>query len=101
PSEEREGTVIDQDPAAGSELKRGDTVTIVVSTGPERVTVPNVVGSLLDEARASLRAAGLKVTVRRREVSDATDDGRVVDQSPSAGVEVERGTDVVLFVGKL
>jgi len=56
---------------------------------------------LLDEARASLRAAGLKVTVRRREVSDATDDGRVVDQSPSAGVEVERGTDVVLFVGKL
>jgi len=101
PSEEREGTVIDQDPAAGSELKRGDTVTIVVSTGPERVTVPNVVGSLLDEARASLRAAGLKVTVRRRAVSDATDDGRVVDQSPSAGVEVERGTDVVLFVGKL
>ena len=51
-ADEPEGTVIDQEPAAGSGVLRGDTVTIVVSTGAGSVLVPDVVGQTEDAAKA-------------------------------------------------
>lgn len=100
-SEEREGTVLDQDPAAGSELQRGAVVTIVVSSGPQQVAVPNVVGESVDRARARLSQAGLRVVERSQEVTNPDDVDTVLEQSPQAGVDVRRGTQVVIFVGKL
>src|SRR5205085_1554367 len=58
-----QGKVISQDPAAGSDAAKGDTVTIVVSTGPEQVQVPNVVGKTESQARTALINAGFQVSV--------------------------------------
>jgi beta-lactam-binding protein with PASTA domain len=100
-SEEPEGEVIAQDPAAGSELRRGSTITITVSTGIEQVVVPDVVGIGAGDAERQLRAEGLAPVRRESEVSDPAQDGQVIDQRPGAGVEVDPGREVVIIVGAL
>jgi eukaryotic-like serine/threonine-protein kinase len=98
-SEEQEGEVISQDPSAGTELRLGSTVTMTVSTGIEQVVVPDVVGIGAGDAERQLRAEGLAPVRRETEVSEASQDGQVIDQRPSAGVEVEPGREVVIIVG--
>jgi eukaryotic-like serine/threonine-protein kinase len=100
-SEEPEGEVISQDPSAGSELRLGSTVTITVSTGVEQVVVPDVVGIGAGDAERQLRAEGLVPVRREMEVAEPSQDGQVIDQRPAAGVEVERGREVVIVVGAL
>jgi beta-lactam-binding protein with PASTA domain/tRNA A-37 threonylcarbamoyl transferase component Bud32 len=99
-SDEPEGQVIAQDPAAGSTVRKHTTVTVVVSTGAGSATVPNVVGESKDQARADLKDAGLSVRIVKRMTSDPNEDGQVLDQSPVAGTRLRRGEFVTVFVGK-
>jgi serine/threonine-protein kinase len=94
-----EGKVIETAPAAGTQVEVGSAVTIVVSTGPEQVTVPNVVQSSLDEARGEIEGAGLEVRVQREETNDAEPD-TVLGQDPTGGAEVDEGTTVTLTVAE-
>jgi serine/threonine-protein kinase len=94
------GEVIRQSPSAGSELPRGSTVTIVVSAGEEQAKVPNVIGKERAEAVETLRAAGLEPSVQEQETEVPSQVGRVTDQFPPPGAEVEPGTGVTLVVGK-
>src|SRR3984957_19806111 len=55
------GKVISQDPASGSSLAEGSAVNLVISSGPQMVTVPNVEGLTPDAATAALTGAKLKV----------------------------------------
>ena len=95
------GEVISQDPAAGTEVDAGSRVTITVSTGPEQVGVPDVLGLPAADARRALRDAGLKAEERPQTVTDPNQDGVVLDQSPDSGEEVDDGSSVVIFVGAL
>jgi beta-lactam-binding protein with PASTA domain/predicted Ser/Thr protein kinase len=99
PDEEvRAGFVADQDPEAGTEISDGGQVTIYVSTGPRKTTVPDVVGLKYDNAVKLLRDAGLDW--RRRDVFSDRRSGRVVAQDPESGEEVVEGTIVLLRVSK-
>jgi len=100
-AEEPEDDVISQNPAAGTEVDRGTTVTITVSTGIETVSVPNVVGLNRRDAAAQLREAGLVAAPREVDVTDPSQDGVVTDQRPAAGIELEKGKQVVVMVGVL
>jgi eukaryotic-like serine/threonine-protein kinase len=100
-SEDPENDVISQNPAAGTEVDRGSTVTITVSTGIEKVSVPNVVGLNRRDAAAQLRSAGLVPAQREVDVTDPGQDGVVTDQRPAAGIELEKGKQVVIMVGVL
>ena len=75
--------VIETRPAAGQELDRGTEVTIVLSTGKQRVSVPKVVGLSLADATTALESAGFTVTVTRKEDTTA-DPGTVLSQMPGA-----------------
>src|SRR4051812_16811957 len=88
--------VIRSNPSAGSQLDLGSTVTIIVSTGPPQVEVPNVVGQQLDDARSSLGDAGFRVTVTQQP-SDQ-DPGTVLAQSPAGGSETDKGSSIALTV---
>ena len=94
------GRVIRTDPPAGSQIDKGETVSIFVSTGAETTRVPNVVGRRLEEASAALEALGLAVRAENVVVSSEGDDGRVLEQSPSSGSEAQKGSTVVLRVGR-
>ncbi len=90
------GTVVDQDPEAGSSLERGGEVTLVVSTGPEPVALPAVDGRPEQEAVQALRDSGFEVTVERRFHGEVPPDA-VISQEPS-DAEAPPGSVVRLVV---
>jgi beta-lactam-binding protein with PASTA domain/predicted Ser/Thr protein kinase len=94
------GQVIRQTPSAGSRVDPGSTVTIVVSEGEETTTVPNVIGKLRPDAVTALREAGLDPTVSEQETDVPSKVGKVTDQFPPPGAEVEPGASVTIVVGK-
>jgi eukaryotic-like serine/threonine-protein kinase len=94
------GEVIRQSPSAGSELPRGSLVTIVVSEGEEQATVPNVIGKERAQAVEALRAAGLDPTVSEQQTEVPSQVGRVTDQFPPPGSDVEPGAEITIVVGK-
>jgi serine/threonine-protein kinase len=94
------GEVISQSPSAGSEVERGATVAIVVSSGEEQPTVPNVLGRSRSEAVEAVRAAGLSPTVEEEETEVPGKVGRVLDQFPPPGSELKPGDTVTIVVGK-
>jgi eukaryotic-like serine/threonine-protein kinase len=94
------GEVVRQAPSAGSQLPAGSTVSIVVSKGEAKTTVPNVIGKLRADAVEALRAAGLKPVVQEQETEVPSQAGRVTDQFPPPGSEVSPSSTVTVVVGK-
>lgn len=94
-----EGQVISQDPDAGEKLSQGGTVDIVVSKGKEksRLSMPNLVGKTLDEAKSELKDSKLMVEVTRKESTQFPAD-QVISQDPSAETMVEEDSTVNLVV---
>ena len=92
------GEVIEQDPAAEAVAREGDTVTIVVSTGPRQVPVPDLVGRTEAEAQELLDESGLRLGEVTEEPSDDVEEGLVVSQNPEAGGEVDARTRVDIVV---
>jgi serine/threonine-protein kinase len=93
------GYVISTTPPAGTQLRRGEHVDLLVSKGASPVTVPDVVGKTYDDAKSILEAAGLKVT-RNDVFSDTVPQNTVVSQNPAKGAEGHRGDAVTLDVSK-
>ncbi|WAZ21163.1 Stk1 family PASTA domain-containing Ser/Thr kinase [Streptomyces cinnabarinus] len=94
------GSVISTDPTAGTERRSGSAVALVVSKG-RPVDVPDVTGESLEDARAELEEAGLKVKVAAEQVTSADfDKGAVAAQSPEADSEVVVGDTVTLTLSK-
>ena len=100
-SEPPAGTVISQDPAAGTQVKPGSTVTIVVSQAPAKTAVPSVVGQSEVQAISTLKAAGFEATTVTRAVTEEAKVGTVLQQSPGAGAKSTKGQVVTLAIGKL
>ena len=84
--------VIETSPSERSRLERGRTVTLVVSRGPRKVEVPDVVGMDRDEAERLLEARGLQVTFTERE-DEEKEPGTVLEMSPAAGTKADAGRD--------
>jgi eukaryotic-like serine/threonine-protein kinase len=95
------GTVISQSPAAGTQVKPGSTVTIVVSQAPAKTAVPSVVGQSEVQAISTLKAAGFEATTVTRTVTEEAKVGTVLQQSPGAGAKLAKGQVVTLAIGKL
>ena len=89
-----EGRVISQSPDGDSVKESGGVVKIEISSGPERVVVPSVVGRTTEQARSALDA--FKVVVEEKE-DDEADPGTVIAQDPARG-EAARGSTVRLTV---
>ncbi len=92
-----EGQVIQEQPTAGSKVRKGTDVVLSVSAGLPLRTVPAVTNKGLEEARAALEADGLAVDVRH-EYSDTIRRGQVIDQNPSAGQRIQFGSKVTVTV---
>jgi serine/threonine-protein kinase len=88
--------VVAQDPAGGTQVRKGSQVHITVSKGPERAEVPDVVGQGKNAARSALRAAGFRVRTVERQSDEQK--GTVLSQSPSGGTRAVKGTQVTITV---
>ena len=91
-----QGQVASQEPAAGTAVPPGTTVTIFVSSGPPTVTVPAVGGMTNANAGAELARLGLNVVVQRQ-TSSVLPAGTVISSEPSAGSAVPVGSTVTII----
>jgi serine/threonine-protein kinase len=94
------GRVTRTDPGANAMVKRGSSVTMFVSTGPQNVSVPNVVGQMQNQASQTLQQAGFQVFVSQQNSNNPSDNGRVLAQNPAAGQQQPKGSGVTLTVGR-
>ena len=91
-----EGNVISQTPSSGT-LYRGETVTLVVSQGPELVEVPGgLIASGVDAAREQLEALGFDVKIENSESYLGL--GYVFNVDPGSGTKVPKGSTVTLYL---
>lgn len=93
------GVVIGQTPSKNTEMKKGDEVSLVVSLGPEMMTVPNLVGLSQDSALDALNNNNLKLGAVK-EITSGLEKGIVVRQSVNEGDKVKKNTVVDIFVSK-
>lgn len=93
------GYVVKTDPAAGSTVSTGTTVTIYVSSGPstESAVIPNIVGYQYSDAKEQLEAAGFVVTAEYDDASDK-DENTVLSVSPNEGEKAKKGSVVTVTV---
>jgi serine/threonine-protein kinase len=90
--------VFDQNPNPGNRIQKGDRVTLLVSTGPPKTSVPDVVGMNYGDAVQALNDVNLKAT--KHEVFSQKPVGKVISQDPPAGEQVVEGTEIILEVSR-
>lgn len=101
-SEVDKNCIISQTPEGGStNIKKGDTINVVVSKGANEASVPNVVGITLTNAKKIIEENKLKVGTVKYEYSSVYKEGTVLSQSPSSGSSsVQEGDEIDLYVSK-
>jgi len=87
----KKGIVFKQDPDPGTKLHKGDTVTIFASTGPPKVTIPDVKGKQWTDAQQELSDAGLQPV---EHIVPGNTKGQVTATDPPAGQSVPKGSKV-------
>ena len=98
-SDQAAGIVVSQVPTGSSTATKGSTVTLSVSNGPQTTPLPDVSGQTEADAKATLTAAGFKVTVTPQDTDVETFDGVVISQDPPGNTQQDPKTIVTLFVG--
>ncbi|WP_370115996.1 Stk1 family PASTA domain-containing Ser/Thr kinase [Streptacidiphilus sp. MAP12-33] len=93
------GAVIGTDPAAGTQVAANTPVTLIVSSGPQPVDLPDVTGESVAQATSDLQQAGFQVKVDPNQVFSDQDAGTVASTTPGAGPS-QQGVTVTLTVSK-
>ncbi len=100
PSPQLTGTVIDQNPAPGTPVSKGSSVDIVLSEGPQPITVPDEVCQSLGHAQSELEKMGFRVVISDTQVQfnpDCPELNHVAAQEPAGGTPAHKGDTVTLI----
>lgn len=97
-----EGTILSQDPVAGSNAEKGTKINVTVSDGKgkEKGTVPTITGKSLEEAKSAIANAGFKIGNITYDESNVYGNGYVMWQQYAANTSLERGTTIDIEVSK-
>lgn len=96
-SDEEEGTVLEQTPAAGTAAKQGDSISVIVSSGNNYVTVPDLAGKYLQEANDIAWGVELEIGTTQYVTSDLPY-GQIVRQEPIAGTDTFAGDVIDVWI---
>jgi beta-lactam-binding protein with PASTA domain/serine/threonine protein kinase len=94
------GIVLAGDPPAGREVRRGSTVILTISRGPERHDVPALVGRTQADAQDRVTGALLTVGTVTKAYSETVPEGQVISSSPPAGTALKRATPVAIVISQ-
>ncbi|MGP8302419.1 Stk1 family PASTA domain-containing Ser/Thr kinase [Streptomyces inhibens] len=94
------GHVMKTDPANGKRIRGTGTVTITVSRGPEIVTIPDLSGTPLADAKRKLRDLGLVPGIETRDFNAEVAKGSVISTNPAAGSKRRPDTAVALTISR-
>lgn len=93
-----EGGVIDQNPRPGGEVEQGSAVNITLSSGPNQIAVPNIVGQNVDVGKQTIRNAGFGYN--SQEVQSNQPAGTIISTDPAAGTMLDPGSYVLITYSK-
>ncbi|GAA0469061.1 Stk1 family PASTA domain-containing Ser/Thr kinase [Streptomyces olivaceiscleroticus] len=93
----KKGQVTKQNPTAGSDIGKGDTVTVTMCTGVEKITVPDVLGYTFDKAKSILEDKGFTDIQPTKAQSDQTP-GKVINQDPQSQTEAAKDKTITLTI---
>jgi hypothetical protein len=102
PDDQPLGTVVDQSPSGGTSAAAESHVTLDLSEGKGGAaskSVPSVTGRTIPEALSAVKAAGLRLIFARAPVSDRSQAGTVVEQTPAPGTRIPARGEVLVFMG--
>lgn len=94
------GHVLAQDPAGDERVRRGGTVTLTLSLGPEVLVVPDIVGATAEVASKQVEEAGLVWREGEPDYSDTVPEGRVLAVEPAPGTEIRPGEEVTVTLSR-
>jgi eukaryotic-like serine/threonine-protein kinase len=94
------GTVLAMSPAPGTQAEKDATVTLTIAKEPKQVAVPDVMGDDVNDAVDALEEAGFRVRQREEMVATPDEDGIVSAQDPPAGEKRDKGSRVIITVGR-
>lgn len=92
--------VIDQDPKPGDVIKTGRDVRLTISKGFKFLSMPNITGLNLQQARLILEKNGLKSGVESKTFHDRVKQDVIISQFPPAGKEIEQNTSTHLLISR-
>ena len=99
-SDEKDGTILDQDVKAGDTVKRGSQINVVIAgkgdSTSEMVKIPSVIGKTKSSAKSTLESAGFSVTFEYGDYNDSVAADVVTAQSPSAKNQAAKGSTVTV-----
>lgn len=99
-SDEKDGTILEQDVKAGDTVKRGSQINVVIAgkgdSTSEMVKIPSVIGKTKSSAKSTLESAGFSVTFEYGDYNDSVAADVVTAQSPSAKKQVAKGSTVTV-----
>lgn len=99
-SDEKDGTILDQDVKAGDTVKRGSQINVVIAgkgdSTSEMVKIPSVIGKTKSSAKSTLESAGFSVTFEYGDYNDSVAADVVTAQSPSAKKQAAKGSTVTV-----
>ena len=95
----KKGRVVDQNPEQGQRFVKGSQVTIIVSQGPQPVTIPDLHGQSATDAQATLEGLGF-VVQQKQDFSVQVPQGDVIRTDPPAGQSIPKGSTVTMVVSK-
>lgn len=91
------GSIISQEPQAGTQINQNSNISVVVSLGREMMTVPDVQFKTQEEAVELLEAAGLAADIRQ-EANQTVAEGNIIRQDVESGERMEKGASVTIYV---
>ena len=94
------GSIVSQLPLAGAQVSANTSVSVVLSLGPEPVTVPALTGLLRGTAETAITGAGLTVGEVTESYSATVAAGVVISQNPSAGTQLQPKLPVSMVVSR-
>ncbi len=92
------GTVLSQDPAVGTKLPAGRSVKLVVSAGPEILSMPNFTGKTRTQAEELIRRHNLTNVLWQSAPSSAYAKDSIYYQSIPAGIDIETDSPITLYI---
>ena len=95
-----EGKVIGTDPEIGESVKEGTKVTLIVSTGSEKIEIEDYTGKDVDDVKRELEDAGIRVVTEERDVAsgDGVKENTIIDQDVEPGTKLGDGDTITLTI---
>jgi serine/threonine-protein kinase len=96
------GKVLSIDPPVGKQVAKTTSIKLTIGKAPAKVPVPSLAGRNVADANQALSDAGLTLDtkVEEKDVTDPNQVGKVIDQTPQAGTQLDQGKSVSITIGR-